>query len=98
MATVREAQISAVVSSETRDLLERHARATGVKKGHLIETALRHHLQALEALPVDVVVNPRLVVTRRSGEEILSRIRSPRPTKALKKLMASGGDLSLIHI
>jgi hypothetical protein len=25
-------------------------------------------------------------------EEILSRIRSPRPTKALKKLMASGGD------
>lgn len=89
---VREAQISAVVSSETRDLLERHARATGVKKGHLIETALRHHLQALEALPADVVVNPRLVVTRRSGEEILSRIRSPRPTKALKKLMASGGD------
>jgi hypothetical protein len=92
MATVRETQISAVVSSETRDLLERHARATGVKKGHLIETALRHHLQALEALPVDVVVNPRLVVTRRSGEKILSRIRSPRPTKALKKLMASGGD------
>ena len=92
MAAVREAQISAVVSSETRDLLERHARATGVKKGHLIETALRHHLQALEALPADVVVNPRLVVTRRSGEEILSRIRSPRPTKALKKLMASGGD------
>jgi GNAT superfamily N-acetyltransferase len=28
------------------------------------------------------VVHPRLVVTRRSGEEILSRIRSPRPTKA----------------
>jgi hypothetical protein len=92
MSMVREAQISAVVSVETRDLLERHARATGVKKGHLIETALRHHLQALETLPVDVVVSPRLVVTRRSGEEILSRIRSPRPTKALKKLMGSGGD------
>jgi hypothetical protein len=63
-----------------------------VKKGHLIETALRHHLQALEELPLDAVVHPRLVVTRRSGEEILSRIRSPRPTNALKKLMASGGD------
>jgi len=92
MSMAREAQISAVVSIETRDLLERHARATGVKKGHLIETALRHHLQALEELPLDAVVNPRLVVTRRSGEEILSRIRSPRPTKALKKLMGSGGD------
>jgi carbamoylphosphate synthase small subunit len=89
---IREAQISAVVSVETRDLLERYVRATGTKKGRLIESALRHHLQALEALPLDAVVQPRLVVTRRSGEEILSRIRSPRPTKALKKLMASGGD------
>ena len=88
----RETQISAVVSVETRDLLERHARATGTKKGHLIEAALRHHLQALEELPLDAVVHPRLVVTRRSGEKVLSRIRSPRPTKALKKLMASGGD------
>jgi hypothetical protein len=88
----KETQISAVISVATRELLERHVRASGTKKGHLIESALRHHLQALEELPLDAVVHPRLVVTRRSGEEILSRIRSPRPTKALKKLMASGGD------
>jgi hypothetical protein len=88
----KETQISAVISVATRELLERHVRATGMKKGHLIESALRHHLQALEELPLDAVVHPRLVVTRRSGEEILARIRSPRPTKALKKLMASGGD------
>jgi hypothetical protein len=88
----KETQISAVISVATRELLERQVRATGVKKGHLIETALRHHLQALEELPLDAVVHPRLVVTRQSGEEMLSRIRSPRPTAALKKLMASGGD------
>ena len=88
----RETQISAVISIATRELLERHVRATGMKKGHLIESALRHHLQALEELPLDAVVRPRLVVTRRSGQEILSRIRLPRPTKALKKLMAAGGD------
>jgi hypothetical protein len=88
----KETQISAVISIATRELLERYVRATGTKKGYLIESALRHHLQALEELPLDAVVHPRLVVTRRSGDEILSRIRSPRPTKALQKLMASGGD------
>jgi len=88
----KEKQISAVISVATSELLQRHVRATGIRKGYLIETALRHHLQALEELPQDAVTRPRLVVTQRSGEEILSRIRSPRPTKALRKLMASGGD------
>jgi hypothetical protein len=29
-----------------------------VKKGRLVEQALRHHLQAPQALPTDVVVHP----------------------------------------
>jgi hypothetical protein len=88
----KDTQISAVISVATRQLLERHVRATGLKKGHLIEAALRHHLQALEELPLDVVVHPRLVVTRESGRKILARIRSPKPTKALQELMARRGD------
>ncbi len=32
-------QISATISPETRDLLERYVSAHGVKKSHLIETA-----------------------------------------------------------
>jgi hypothetical protein len=58
---MKDAQISAVISATTRALLERHVRATGMKKGHLIEAALRHHLQALEEHPLDAVVHPRLV-------------------------------------
>jgi hypothetical protein len=88
----KETQISAVVSVVTRDLLERYVRATGMKKGRLIESALRHHLQALEELPLDAVVHPRLVVSRRSGREILSRIRNPKPTRALRELMTRRGD------
>jgi hypothetical protein len=88
----KETQISAVISVATRELLERHVRASGLKKGHLIEAALRHHLQALEELPLDAVVHPRLVVTRAAGREILARIRTPKPTKALEKLMARRGD------
>jgi len=87
-----ETQISAVISVATRDLIERYVRATGMKKGHLIESALRHHLQALEELPLDAVVHPRLVVTRRSGREVLSRIRSAKPSRALRELMGRRGD------
>ena len=83
----RETQISALVSRTTSDLLERHVRATGVKKGHLVEQALRHHLQALQELPSDVLVHPRLVVTRKSGEAILKRIQRDRSTPALHDLL-----------
>ncbi len=89
----RETQISAIVSVTTKDLLERHVRATGVKKGHLVEEALRHHLQALHELPADVILHPRIVITRQSGETLVRRMTSRRqPTKELRKLMAPGGD------
>jgi hypothetical protein len=83
----RETQISALVSRSTRDLLEQHVRATGVKKGHLVEQALRHHLQALQELPADLVVHPKLVVTKKSGEAILKHIRRGKPTPALRDLL-----------
>lgn len=87
-----ETQISAVISVATKDLLERHARATGVKKGRLIEDALLHHLLALQEIPADMVVHPRIVVDRPTGERILARIKSPKPTKALVELMRRRGD------
>jgi len=86
----KETQISALVTKSTKALLERHARATGVKKGHLIEDALRHHLHALHELPADVIVKPRLVVTRKSGDAILKQIASGKPTAALRRLMRDG--------
>ena len=83
----RETQISALVSQTTIALLERHVRATGVKKGYLVEQALRHHLQALQELPADVIVHPRLVVTRKSGAAILKQIKKGKPTPALRALL-----------
>ena len=83
----RETQISAIVSRTTSELLDRHVRATGVKKGHLVEQALRHHLQALQELPADVVVHPRIVVTRRSGEAILRQMERGKSTSALRRLL-----------
>ena len=89
----KNAQVSTVVSSATRMLLEKHVRATGVKKGYLIEEALLHHLRALEALPRDIIVPPRLVVSLRSGGEIVKRAMArARPTKELRTLLRGDGN------
>ena len=88
----RETQISAVISSATQAMLESYVRATGVKKGHLLEQALLHHLRAIEALPTDVVVPPRLVVSRQSGREIMARMGAPKPSKPLRALLSGDGD------
>ncbi len=83
----QETQISAIVFRTTKDLLERHLRATGVKKGHLIEQQLRHQIRALQELPADVIVHPRLVVTSGSGAAILQQIAKGKPSPALRRLL-----------
>lgn len=89
----RAIQISAPISKETKDLLEQHVKTTGVKKGHVIESALRHHLRALQELPADVIIPPRIVLTRRSFEQLVQRLRSPgKPTRSLRDLMRRDGD------
>jgi hypothetical protein len=86
----KETQISAQISETTRELLEKHVRQTGVKKGYLVEQALLHHLQALDDVPMEYIVHPRIVVSRRTAEEMLRQVESIEPTPALRKLMRDG--------
>ncbi len=80
-------QISANISVETKERMEQYVRAHGVKKSHLIETALQHHLRALDELPSDILVPAVLEVTRESGERLMERIANPpSPTAAMKAL------------
>lgn len=83
----KETQISALISRETRDLLERYVRETGIKKGHLIEEALRQYLQALEVLPRDVIVHSRVVLSKASGKRALAEIKRGKANRALRALM-----------
>jgi len=87
-------QISAVVSEETRALLDEATEAHGLKKGHVIEEALLHYLHALRELPSDVIIPSRLVLTGTSGLEVVEQVLLPRePTDAMKALMAGeNGD------
>ena len=86
----KEVQISAIIDASTKALLERHVRATGVKKGHLVEEALRHYLQALQELPLDVVVHSRIVLTPASSKVVRRELREGTPTKVLRDLMRHG--------
>lgn len=88
-----ETQISAFVSATTKEQIESYTRATGVKKSHLVEEAIQHHLIALRELPADIILHPRLVVSARSGRELSDRLRrKPKPTVKLRALMADDDD------
>ena len=86
---VKDTQISAQISATTRELMEKYVRQTGVKKGHLVEQALLHHLQALEELPAEFIIHPRIVESRKTGGELL-QAESAEPTPALRELMRDG--------
>jgi len=84
--------ISAEISQGTKQLLERYSRAHGIKKQFLIENALLHHIQALEELPANIIIPPRLVVSAASGRKIAGLVsRRQKPTSDLVELMR-GGD------
>lgn len=63
---------------------------TGDSTWHLVEQALRHHLQALRELPADVIIHPTLVVTRKSFDTIVKQIETGKPARALRKLLRDG--------
>jgi hypothetical protein len=84
-----DTQISAFISRETKELVERYTDAHGMKKGALVEQALLHHLQALRELPADIIVPPRLELTAASFRKVARLAAKPRrPTKAMRALMA----------
>ena len=84
-----ETQISTYISESTKEDLEQYAEAHGVKKGHLVEQALLHHLQALRELPAEIVIPPRITVTPKSFEAMAGLVQKPRkPTKALREVLA----------
>ncbi|MEO8359396.1 MAG: hypothetical protein ABI672_05145 [Vicinamibacteria bacterium] len=82
-----ETQISALVSTSTRDLLDRHSRRTGIKKSRLIEDAIRHHLAALSEFPEEFVIPTRLVVSDDDFKKLKGGTRQGRPNAALRDLM-----------
>ncbi len=85
---MKDTQISAYISRDMKDELERLSRKKGLKKGFIIEQALRHHLQAMRELPEDVMIPPALVLSQKAFARLVRRLERPeRPTPELRRLM-----------
>jgi hypothetical protein len=83
-------QLSAPISRETRAMLDRYSERTGIKKGHLIEEALRSYLIAHEGLPPDQIVPSTVQLSAASSRKFVRELRGRKPNAALKKLMRDG--------
>lgn len=85
-------QISAFIARETRERLDRYARETGAKKGHVVEEALDAYLSAYEETPAEYLVPRQVVLTPESFERVIEFIDAPpEPTDALRVLMSERG-------
>lgn len=85
---MKDVQISGFVSQDVRDDFERLVKARGLKKGHVLEQALRHHLRALREIPAEFIIPASVVLTRASFERLLRQLKSrSRPTPMLRRLM-----------
>lgn len=83
-----QTQISAFISEGTKEQVEEYAEAHGLKKAHLVEDALLHHLLALKELPADVIIPPRFLVPERTARDLLARVEKPRkPSRAMRDLL-----------
>ena len=81
-------RVSAYISEETKAQVEAYTKSHGIKKAHLIEQALQHHLQALREIPKDLIIPSRLVLSKEATAQIAERIaRQDQPTEALKTLL-----------
>ena len=81
-------QISAYVSDETKENLERYSAVYGVKKGYLVENAINHYLQALYEIPEEFMVSTNISIDKASYEKVIDLVNNPpKPSLALAELM-----------
>ena len=80
-------QISAYISATTKERLDAVSRARGIRKAHLVEQALMHHLSALEQLPPGFIIPNRIVLDQDSFAELVEDLEADvAPTPALLDL------------
>ena len=85
---MKEVQISGFVPEDVRNDFERLVRARGLKKGYVLEQALRHHLRALREIPEEFIIPATVVLTGESFEGLIQQLKSrSKPSRKLKKLM-----------
>ncbi len=81
-------QISAYISDETKENLERYSAVYGVKKGYLVENAINHYLQVLYEIPEEFMISANISIDKASYEKVIDLVNNPpKPSVALAELM-----------
>lgn len=83
-----QSQISATISSATKDELDRFTESHGLKKNHVVEQALLFFMRARRELPDEALIPARIVLEDDVFDRIAARLEeAPAPPEALRELM-----------
>ncbi|OIP37504.1 MAG: hypothetical protein AUK47_13460 [Deltaproteobacteria bacterium CG2_30_63_29] len=86
-------QVSATISTTTKEKLDRFTEELGLKKNFVVEQALLYFMESRRQLPDEAFIPTRLVL----DDEDLNRIAeclqaAPAPSRALRELMRGTDD------
>jgi uncharacterized protein (DUF1778 family) len=83
-----QSQISATVSSATKEKLDRFTESHGLKKNFVVEQALLFFMEARRELPDEALVPSRLVLEDEAFDRVVALLeKPPAPTAELRELM-----------
>jgi uncharacterized protein (DUF1778 family) len=84
----QETQISASVSTTTREKLDRFTESRGLKKNFVVEQALLFFMESRRELPDEAFTPSRIVLGDAAFDRLVKRLKRPtKPTRALIELM-----------
>lgn len=83
-----QSQVSATVSTATKERLDRFTERLGLKKNFVVEQALLLFMESRRELPDEAFLPARLVLDDAGFERVLALLEAPpAPTSALRELM-----------
>jgi uncharacterized protein (DUF1778 family) len=86
-------QISATISSATKEKLDRFTESHGLKKNFVVEQALLFFMEARRELPDEALVPARIVLEEKGFDRVIEMLAEPpAPTDDLRELMRDRDD------
>jgi S-adenosylmethionine:diacylglycerol 3-amino-3-carboxypropyl transferase len=83
-----QSQISATISSATKEELDRFTESHGLKKNYVVEQALLFFMSARRELPDEALIPARIVLEDDSFDRVAAAVeRATAPSPALRALM-----------
>ena len=83
-----QSQVSATVSTATRERLDRFTEKHGLRKNYVVEQALLLFMESRRELPDEAFLPGRIVLGDAEFERVVALLEAPpAPTPALRELM-----------